>query len=165
MTKDAQRNRLGRAPQTEVPYLSAGERRAKGKALRDKVPRASQAGWKAQKGRRDPVKLLCDSNAGRVKELIPIRFGAHVGVAVRVLSRLGGADGRRPCNNPDERNPGAGLRRCAPDELRRLRDAGTQRDLRCQRSRRDASGPVRMGPQAAGGERGDRGAIPEASRQ
>ena len=61
--------------QRETPYLSAGERRAKEKALRDKVPRASQAGWKAQKGRRDPVALLSESNAGRVEDLIPIRFG------------------------------------------------------------------------------------------
>ena len=53
MTKEAQRKRPSDAPQTEAPYLSAGERRAKGKALRDKVPRASQAGWKPQKGRRD----------------------------------------------------------------------------------------------------------------
>jgi len=75
MTKDAQRNRPSSAPQAEAPYLSAGERRARGKALRDKVPRASQAGWKPQEGRRDPVELLSQSNAGRVEELIPIRFG------------------------------------------------------------------------------------------
>ena len=75
MARNAQRRRPGDAPQTEVPYLSADERRAKGKALRDKVPRASQAGWKPQKGRRDPIDLLCESNAGRVEDLIPIRFG------------------------------------------------------------------------------------------
>jgi len=75
MTKEAQRKRPSDAPQTEAPYLSAGERRAKGKTMRDKVPRASQAGWKPQKVRRDPVELLSDSNAGRLEELIPIRFG------------------------------------------------------------------------------------------
>ena len=75
MIKNAQRTRPSDAPQTDTPYLSAGERRARGKALRDRVPRASQAGWKAQQGRRDPVALLCDSNAGRVEDLIPIRFG------------------------------------------------------------------------------------------
>jgi uncharacterized protein (DUF2252 family) len=75
MTKEAQRKRPSDAPQTEAPYLSAGERRAKGKTRRDKVPRASQAGWKPQKGRRDPVELLSASNAGRVEDLIPIRFG------------------------------------------------------------------------------------------
>ena len=39
------------------------------------MPRASRAGWKPHKGRRDPVELLSDSNAGRMPELIPIRFG------------------------------------------------------------------------------------------
>jgi uncharacterized protein (DUF2252 family) len=75
MTKDMQRRRPSDAPHVEAPYLTAGERRAKGKALRDKVPRASQAGWKPQKGRRDPVALLSESNAGRLEDLIPIRFG------------------------------------------------------------------------------------------
>lgn len=75
MTSANQRRRPSAEAQSEAPYLSAGERRAKGKALREKVPRASQAGWKPQKGRRDPVELLCDSNAGRLEELIPIRFG------------------------------------------------------------------------------------------
>jgi len=59
----------------EREYLSADERRARGKALRDKVSRGSQAGWKAKKGRRDPVELICESNAGRIPALIPIRFG------------------------------------------------------------------------------------------
>ena len=75
MAKDSQRKRPSDAPQTETRYLSAGERRAKGKALRETVPRASQAGWNAPTGRRDPVELLSESNAGRVEELIPIRFG------------------------------------------------------------------------------------------
>jgi len=56
-------------------YASADERRAKGRAIRDKVPRASHAGWKPAKGRRDPVDLLLETNKGRVENLIPIRFG------------------------------------------------------------------------------------------
>jgi hypothetical protein len=63
------------APEMATPYLSAGDRRAEGKALRDTVPRSSHADWKAPKGRRDPVELLSESNAGRLPELIPIRFG------------------------------------------------------------------------------------------
>ena len=63
------------AQPTKTPYLSAGERRAQGKALRDAVPRQSQAGWKPKKGRRDSVELLIESNAGRVENLIPIRHG------------------------------------------------------------------------------------------
>jgi uncharacterized protein (DUF2252 family) len=75
MAKTHKGKRPSAAPPTETPYLSAGERRAQGKALRDAVPRQSQAGWKPKKGRRDPVDLLIESNAGRVENLIPIRHG------------------------------------------------------------------------------------------
>jgi Uncharacterized protein conserved in bacteria (DUF2252) len=54
-------------------YLSADERRAAGKALHDATPRAAHGGWKP-KDRRDPVELLRESNEGRIRELIPIRF-------------------------------------------------------------------------------------------
>jgi uncharacterized protein (DUF2252 family) len=57
------------------PYLSPDERRAEGKALRDKVPREDHGGWKAPKDRRDPVSVLLESNKGRMLQLIPIRFG------------------------------------------------------------------------------------------
>ena len=63
------------SPQTTVPYVSVEERRSAGKALRDKVPRASQAGWKTPEERSDPIQLLTASNAGRVESLVPIRFG------------------------------------------------------------------------------------------
>ncbi|HUP07799.1 MAG TPA: DUF2252 domain-containing protein [Caldimonas sp.] len=56
-------------------YASADERRAKGRAIRDKVPRAAHAGWKPARGRRDAVDLLLETNKGRVENLIPIRFG------------------------------------------------------------------------------------------
>jgi uncharacterized protein (DUF2252 family) len=62
-------------PAMATPYLSAGDRRAEGKALRSAVPRTSHAGWKLPERRRDPVELLSESNAGRLPELIPIRFG------------------------------------------------------------------------------------------
>jgi uncharacterized protein (DUF2252 family) len=63
------------ATATGTPYLSAGERRDKGRALREAAPRESHAGWKPAKGRRDPIALLSESNAGRMAELVPIRFG------------------------------------------------------------------------------------------
>ena len=56
-------------------YVSADERRAAGKALRDATPRAAHGGWKPPKDRRDPIELLHESNEGRIPELIPIRFG------------------------------------------------------------------------------------------
>jgi uncharacterized protein (DUF2252 family) len=56
-------------------YRSADERRAEGKALRDAAPRTAHAGWKPPKGRRDPVEIVSESNAGRLPQLVPIRFG------------------------------------------------------------------------------------------
>ncbi len=49
------------------------ERLAAGRALRKQVPRSSHAEWKA--GRRDPVAILSRDDRGRLKELLPIRYG------------------------------------------------------------------------------------------
>ena len=59
----------------EVQVLSPDQRRAKGKALRERVPREKHGGWKAPRNRRDPVEILIESNRGRIEELVPIRFG------------------------------------------------------------------------------------------
>jgi hypothetical protein len=59
----------------KAPHSAAGERRAHGKSLRERVPREAHAGWKAPRNRRDPVDLLIESNQGRLPQLIPIRFG------------------------------------------------------------------------------------------
>jgi uncharacterized protein (DUF2252 family) len=63
---------------TASPYLSADERRAAGKALRDAVPRADRGSWRPRKDRRDPIDLLNESNEGRIAALVPIRFGRMV---------------------------------------------------------------------------------------
>lgn len=57
------------------PDHSAFARRAHGKSLRNSVPRRAHAGWTSPADRRDPVDLLIASNAGRLPQLIPIRFG------------------------------------------------------------------------------------------
>jgi uncharacterized protein (DUF2252 family) len=54
---------------------SAEERMAAGKALRERVPRASQAQWNLPPGRPDPIELLLHADRGRVPELLPIRYG------------------------------------------------------------------------------------------
>ena len=59
----------------EPTFLHADERRAAGKALREDVPRAAHAHWKAAKDRRDIVEILERSNQGRLDHLIPIRHG------------------------------------------------------------------------------------------
>jgi len=54
---------------------SPQERRAAGKALRDRVPRESHAEWKESGQHRDPVAILLATNKGRLPELVPIRHG------------------------------------------------------------------------------------------
>ena len=71
---DAPKGRHRAKPQ-DSPYRSADERRAMGKALRDAAPRTAHAGWRPPKDRRDPVDIVSESNAGRLPDLVPIRFG------------------------------------------------------------------------------------------
>jgi uncharacterized protein (DUF2252 family) len=49
-----------------------------GKRLREKCPRSLHAVWNAPANRRDPLRLLEESNKGRLPELIPIRYGRMV---------------------------------------------------------------------------------------
>jgi uncharacterized protein (DUF2252 family) len=49
-----------------------------GKSLREKCPRSSHASWEAPHDRPDPLRLLKESNKGRLPELIPIRYGRMV---------------------------------------------------------------------------------------
>jgi len=55
--------------------LSRAELLAKGEELRAKVPRSSHAAWKPTSGRPDPLRLIKDSDKGRLAELVPIRHG------------------------------------------------------------------------------------------
>jgi uncharacterized protein (DUF2252 family) len=55
--------------------VSANEQAAAGKALRDKVPRLMQNGWRARGNRADPLDILHAADATRVPHLVPIRYG------------------------------------------------------------------------------------------
>ena len=46
-----------------------------GKRLRARVPRSSQGAWQAPRDRKDPLQILHESDAGRLPELVPIRYG------------------------------------------------------------------------------------------
>jgi uncharacterized protein (DUF2252 family) len=46
-----------------------------GKALRKKVPRSSHAVWKPAADRPDPIAVLRANSRGRLKELLPLRWG------------------------------------------------------------------------------------------
>jgi hypothetical protein len=59
-----------------TPHIvSPDDRAAAGKALRDKLAREDHGRWKPSKDRPNPIDILHRSNAGRVKELVPIRYG------------------------------------------------------------------------------------------
>ncbi len=65
---------------TSVPPLplhsvSLDERLAAGKARRDAIPRSDHRLWKRPANRGDPIAMLRASDAGRVPDLIPIRYG------------------------------------------------------------------------------------------
>ena len=68
-----------RQPINKIPafqaHRSLTELKAMGKALRDKCPRTSHAEWKPPHDRPDPVRLIKESDQGRVPELVPIRHG------------------------------------------------------------------------------------------
>ncbi|MEI6705645.1 MAG: DUF2252 domain-containing protein [Methylococcales bacterium] len=61
--------------QITVDNRSRADRKAEGKATRLAVPLESHAVWKAPENRRDSIDLLIESSAGRVPELLPIRYG------------------------------------------------------------------------------------------
>jgi uncharacterized protein (DUF2252 family) len=67
--------RVAATPAAVTAILSRAERAAAGKALRDKLPREEHRRWKDGKGRPDPIALLRKSDADRLKELVPIRYG------------------------------------------------------------------------------------------
>jgi uncharacterized protein (DUF2252 family) len=54
-------------------YLSADERKAWGRALREEVPRTSHATWEPPPNRRDPVSILEEQIPDRISSLIPLR--------------------------------------------------------------------------------------------
>jgi uncharacterized protein (DUF2252 family) len=56
-------------------HMTPGERAARGKAARAEVPRESQAELELPPDRPDPVSLLEEQSAGRLPELVPVRYG------------------------------------------------------------------------------------------
>ena len=70
------RERDGRQPKPKaIPHLTAGERAARGKAARAVAPRSGHGEWEPASDRRDPVELLEEQAASRVRELVPVRYG------------------------------------------------------------------------------------------
>ena len=132
---------------------SVEERDAAGKALREKVSRASHARYEPSADRPDPVSILEKQNEGRVAKLVPVRFARMLASPFTFLRGSAAVMAERPVGHAGDGHAGRGLRRHARLQLRRLRLGRAQPDLRDQRFRRGPSRAVGMGPQAPGGER------------
>jgi uncharacterized protein (DUF2252 family) len=74
-SRRTQENTRGGTVDSTTKIVPPADRTASGKALRDKVPRELHGTWKEAKGRANPIDLLHKSDAGRLKELVPIRYG------------------------------------------------------------------------------------------
>ncbi|HEX5187977.1 MAG TPA: DUF2252 domain-containing protein [Streptosporangiaceae bacterium] len=61
--------------ETDIKELTPAERAARGRKLREQVPRSSHAEFSPDGQRPDPVDLLMAQSAGRVPDLVPIRYG------------------------------------------------------------------------------------------
>jgi uncharacterized protein (DUF2252 family) len=57
-----------------LPSISRAEGIAIGKTMRETVPRSCHEQWEPAPDRSDPIALLQTSNAGRLPELIPLRY-------------------------------------------------------------------------------------------
>jgi uncharacterized protein (DUF2252 family) len=62
-------------PVARPSVMPPAERRAIGKRLRDTVPRAAHATWRAAAGRKDPLAILHAADVTRQPELVPLRYG------------------------------------------------------------------------------------------
>ena len=58
-----------------IEHPTVEERRARGKAARDRVAPSGHAGWEPAAGRPDPVALLAEQNLTREPDLVPVRHG------------------------------------------------------------------------------------------
>ena len=58
-----------------APVRSVAERSAQGQALRKHAPRGNHGAWKKPAHRADPLEILQGEDAGRMPELVPIRYG------------------------------------------------------------------------------------------
>ena len=74
--------------QAEHTVQTLAERRAAGRALRNKAPRSSHAVWTAAADRPDPLKLLEEQNRARLEHLVPLRYAR---MAVSPFTFLRGA--------------------------------------------------------------------------
>ena len=95
---------------TMIAHPSLADRRAHGLDARAKTPPSSHAGWTPAPDRPDPIALLEEQNRTREPDLVPVRHGRMVRLAVHLLPWRGEDHGRRPGRHPDGGVDGAAVR-------------------------------------------------------
>ena len=90
-------------PQSVRTHPSVAERRERGKQLRTHAARDSHTSWKPAVDRPDPIGLLKDQDATREADLVPVRHGRMMVLAVHVLPGRREDHGRRPRGQTDGR--------------------------------------------------------------
>ena len=128
--------------------MNVSERAAEGKAARSEAPRSAHAAWEPPADRADPVEILESQARSRVARPGPDPLRADGRLALHLLPRRGGGDGRGPRHHAGVRAAGADVRRRPPLQLRRLRGARPHPRLRPQRLRREPAGALGVGRQA-----------------
>jgi uncharacterized protein (DUF2252 family) len=73
--KRTQEIALAAFPASAAHIVSRENRVAVGKALRNKIPLVQHGRWKEAKDRPNPIDILHRSDARRMKDLVPIRYG------------------------------------------------------------------------------------------
>ena len=148
----ARPQRRARPKAKAVVHLTAAERAEKGKAARDASPRAEHGEWAPAADRRDPVELLEEQAASRVRELVPIRYGRML---VSPFTFFRGAAYPMAADLADAPRTGLDVQLCGDAHLSNFGAFGAP-DRRLVFSINDFDetlpGPVRVGRQAAGGQ-------------
>ena len=119
---------------TGLARLTPAERAERGKAARVAVPRDSHAEFDPGPDRPDPLVLLEEQAKARVPELVPVRWGRMM-VSPFTFYRGAALPMAADLATPGVRAGGAGVRGCAPVELRRLRLGRAAPGLRRERFR------------------------------
>lgn len=74
-------------PVEQVAHPSIDERKAMGREAGDRTPPSSHAKWRPATDRPDPVALLEEQNVTREPDLVPVRHGRTMVLAVLLLLR------------------------------------------------------------------------------
>ena len=143
-----------------VVHLTPEERAANGKAARADVPRSAHGEWEPASDRRDVVELLEEQAASRVPDLVPVRYGRML---VSPFTFFRGAAYPMAADLAGSPRTGLQVQLCGDAHLSNFGAyAAPDRTLVFSVNDFDETlpGPVRVGPEASGGQLRGRGPGP-----